>query len=496
MKPIYIILIIAIYFVVLLAISYFTSRKADNKSFFVGDKKSPWYIVAFGMIGASLSGVTFLSVPGAVGTKNFSYMQIVFGYFIGYMVVTNILLPLYYRLNLTSIYTYLRDRFGNITYKTGAIYFLISRVLGASLRLLLIANVLQYTIFDKFAIPFWVSVAITILLIWLYTFRGGIKTIIWTDTLQTLFMLIAVGFTIYFISKEMGNSVPEMFTQVFKSDYSKIFIFDSFLEKNYFIKQIIGGAFITIVMTGLDQDMMQKNLSCRNIKEAKKNMFWFSIILIPINLIFLMLGAMLFIFKDDILSKLDLSKLIDNKIFIEFSNLAPDEIYTYIANMDILPISVAIFFILGLIAAAYSSADSALTSLTTSFSVDMLEIDKYKDEAKQNKVRKYVHVLFSLILFFTILIFHAFNDDSIIYTLLGVAVYTYGPLLGLYFYGIFTKNKVKDKFVPIIAILAPILTFVINFYSENIFFGYKFGFELIVINALLMILGLLILKRK
>ena len=482
MKPIYIILIIALYFVVLLAISYFTSRKADNKSFFVGDKKSPWYIVAFGMIGASLSGVTFLSVPGAVGTKNFSYMQIVFGYFIGYIIVTNILLPLYYRLNLTSIYTYLRDRFGNFTYKTGAIYFLLSRVLGASLRLLLIANVLQYTIFDKFDIPFWVSVAITILLIWLYTFRGGIKTIIWTDTLQTLFMLIAVGFTIYFISKEMGNSVPEMFTQVFKSDYSKIFIFDSFLEKNYFIKQIIGGAFITIVMTGLDQDMMQKNLSCRNIKEAKKNMFWFSIVLVPINLIFLMLGAMLFLFAQ--------YKQID------ISQLSADSIYTNIATSGVLPISVAIFFILGLIAAAYSSADSALTSLTTSFSVDMLEIDKYKDEAKQNKVRKYVHVLFSFVLFITILIFHAFNDDSIIYTLLGVAVYTYGPLLGLYFYGIFTKNKVKDKFVPIIAILAPILTFVINFYSENIFFGYKFGFELIVVNALLMILGLLIIKNK
>jgi len=482
MKAIYIILIIALYFIVLLAISYFTSRKADNNSFFVGDKKSPWYIVAFGMIGASLSGVTFLSVPGAVGTKNFSYMQIVFGYFIGYIIVTNILLPLYYRLNLTSIYTYLRNRFGNTTYKTGAIYFLISRVLGASLRLLLIANVLQYTIFDKFGIPFWISVAITIMLIWLYTFRGGIKTIIWTDTLQTLFMLIAVGFTIFFISKEMGNSIPEMFSQIFKSDYSQIFIFDNFLEKNYFIKQIIGGAFITIVMTGLDQDMMQKNLSCRNIKEAKKNMFWFSIVLVPINLIFLMLGAMLFLFAQ--------FKQID------ISQLSADSIYTKIAISGDLPISVAIFFILGLIAAAYSSADSALTSLTTSFSVDILEINKYKDEAKQNKVRKYIHVLFSLVLFITILIFHALNNDSIIYTLLGVAVYTYGPLLGLYFYGIFTKNKVKDKFVPIIAILAPTLTFVINYYSENIFFGYKFGFELIVINALLMILGLLILKKK
>jgi len=481
MKAIYIILIIALYFVVLLAISYFTSRKADNNSFFVGDKKSPWYIVAFGMIGASLSGVTFLSVPGAVGTKNFSYMQIVFGYFIGYIIVTNILLPLYYRLNLTSIYTYLHDRFGNTTYKTGAIYFLISRVLGASLRLLLIANVLQYTIFDKFGIPFWISVAITIMLIWLYTFRGGIKTIIWTDTLQTMFMLIAVGFTIYFISKEMGNSIPEMFSQVFKSDYSQIFIFDSILEKNYFLKQIIGGAFITIVMTGLDQDMMQKNLSCRNIKEAKKNMFWFSIVLVPINLVFLMLGAMLFLFAQ--------FKQID------ISQLSADSIYTDIATSGTLPISVAIFFILGLIAAAYSSADSALTSLTTSFSVDILEINKYKDKSKQNKVRKYVHVLFSLVLFITILIFHAFNNDSIIYTLLGVAVYTYGPLLGLYFYGIFTKNKVKDKFVPVIAILAPTLTFGINYYSENIFFGYKFGFELIVINALLMILGLLMLKK-
>ena len=481
MNPIYIIIIIALYFAVLLAISYFTSKNADNNSFFLGDKKSPWYIVAFGMIGASLSGVTFISVPGWVGTSNFYYMQVVFGYFIGYSIVATVLMPLYYKLNLTSIYSYLETRFGKKSYKTGAIFFLISRILGAAFRLFLVANVLQITIFDELKVPFIVTVAITILLIWLYTNRGGIKTIIWTDTFQTAFMLIAVGFAIYYISKSFDFTVPEMFANVMQSDYSKIFNFGDFNEKSNFFKQIIGGAFITITMTGLDQDMMQKNLSCKNITEAKKNMFWFSIVLIPVNLIFLILGAMLFMYASQ-----------NNISLPEHS----DELFPLIATQGYLPTSVSIFFILGLIAAAYSSADSALTALTTSFSVDILDINKLENEEKKNSIRKKVHILISVILLIVIVLFKEFIDKSVISTLLTVAGYTYGPLLGLYAFGMFSKIKVKDNLVPFIAILAPTLTFVINMYSEDILGGYKFGYELIVVNALIMVIGLLVVREK
>ena len=476
-----IISVIVIYFIFLIGIAYLTSKNADNNSFFLGNKKSPWYIVAFGMIGASLSGVTFISVPGWVGTSNFYYMQVVFGYFIGYSIVATVLMPLYYKLNLTSIYSYLQTRFGYASYKTGASFFLLSRILGAAFRLFLVSNVLQITIFDKLNVPFFVTVAITILLIWLYTNKGGIKTIIWTDTLQTSFMLIAVGFAIYYISKSLNFSVSEMFNNVFESNYSKMFNFDSFLEKNNFLKQVIGGAFITITMTGLDQDMMQKNLSCKNINDAKKNMFWFSIILIPVNLIFLILGAMLFIFASK------------NGISIPERT---DELFPLIATNGYLPQAVTVFFILGLIAAAYSSADSALTSLTTSFSVDILNIDKYKTEQRKKQIRKQVHILISIILLIVIVLFKTLIDTSVISTLLTVAGYTYGPLLGLYAFGIFSKINIKDKFVPIIAIIAPILTFIVNSYSEQLFFGYKFGFELIVVNALFMIIGLILIKNK
>jgi len=476
-----IISVIVIYFIFLIGIAYFTSRGADNNSFFLGNKKSPWYIVAFGMIGASLSGVTFISVPGWVGSSNFYYMQVVFGYFIGYAVVTTVLMPLYYKLNLTSIYSYLETRFGKRSYKTGAVFFLISRILGASFRLFLVANVLQITIFDSLNVPFVVTVAITILLIWLYTNKGGIKTIIWTDTLQTAFMLIAVGFAIYYISTSLSFTVPEMFSTVFDTDYSKMFNFGSILEKDNFFKQVIGGAFITITMTGLDQDMMQKNLSCKNIGDAKKNMFWFSVVLIPVNLLFLILGAMLFIFATK------------NGITVPERT---DELFPLIATGGYLPMSVTIFFILGLIAAAYSSADSALTSLTTSFSVDILNINKYYDDKRKKDIRRKVHIFISIVLLIVIVLFKMVIDASVISTLLTVAGYTYGPLLGLYAFGIFSKININDKYVPIIAIIAPILTFIVNYYSETLLFGYKFGFELIVINALFMIIGLLIIRKK
>ena len=472
---------IAIYFLLLISISYFTGKNADNRSFFLGDKQSKWYVVAFGMIGASLSGVTFISVPGWVGSSHFYYMQVVFGYFIGYLIVANILLPIYYRLNLTSIYTYLNNRFGKTTYKTGSVFFLVSRILGASFRLFLVANVLQITIFDELNIPFFVTVAVTIILIWLYTNKGGIKTIIWTDTLQTAFMLASVILTVYYISKSIAPDTVSMIKEVFASDYSKMFNFGSFTEKNNFFKQVLGGAFITITMTGLDQDMMQKNLTCRNLPEAKKNMFWFSLVLIPVNLLFLILGAMLFIFAGK------------NGIAIPEHT---DELFPMIATGGYLPVQVSILFILGLIAAAYSSADSALTSLTTSFSVDILNIEKYTGEEKKKKIRKQVHIFISIVLFAVIIAFKFLVNQSVISALLTVAGYTYGPLLGLFAYGIFTKNKIKDKYVPFVAVLSPILTYFVNMYSEQIFWGYKFSYELIIVNAFFTIAGLYIIREK
>lgn len=368
-----ILFVIIAYFALLVFISFLTSKKNDNKSFFLANKQSPWYIVAFGMIGASLSGVTFISVPGWVESSQFSYMQMVLGYLVGYIVVAQILLPLYYRLNLTSIYTYLEQRFGIKTYKTGASFFILSRVIGASFRLFLVASVLQFSIFDHWQIPVSVTVVITILLIWVYTFRGGINTIIWTDTLQTFFMLTAVIITVWFISKELGLDSNSLIQTIRDSNYSQIFFFDDWKHSGFFLKQFLAGAFITIVMTGLDQDMMQKNLTCKNTKEAKKNMFWFSITLVPVNLIFLSLGALLYIFA------------INKGITMPER---ADLLYPLIALDGGLPITLGIVFIIGLIASAYSSADSALTSLTTSFSIDILDIEKKYKAEDQIKIRK------------------------------------------------------------------------------------------------------------
>lgn len=480
MSPIIIVSIILAYFLLLIAISYITGKKDSNEGFFTGNKKSPWFIVAFGMVGASLSGVTFISVPGWVGSSNFSYMQMVLGYLVGYLVVANILLPLYYRLNLVSIYTYLDKRFGFWSYKTGAFYFLLSRTIGAAFRLFLVANVLQITVFNHWGIPFFVTVMVTIILIWLYTFKGGIKTIIWTDTLQTLFMLIAVGLSIYFISDKMNLNFSALIDTVKDSEYSQIFYFDDYKDSKFFFKQFFAGMFITIVMTGLDQDMMQKNLTCKNIGEAKKNMYWFSIILVFVNVVFLSLGALLFIFAKQ------------NAIEIPE---ATDDLFPLIATGEYLSPVVSIFFIIGLIAAAYSSADSALTSLTTSFSIDFLNVKKLsKDTAK--KYRKYSHIGFSLLLFVVILIFSAIKDENVISSIFKAAGFTYGPLLGLYAFGLFTKLNIKDKFVPIITLFSPILSYLIYKLSPICFNGYEFGFEILIVNGMLTFLGLFIISDR
>ncbi len=480
MSSIWIIAVIAAYFLTLLAISHFTSKNATNDSFFLGNRKSPWYIVAFGMLGASLSGVTFVSVPGWVGDSQFAYLQMVFGYLLGYFVVANILLPLYYRLNLTSIYTYLETRFGFVSYKTGAAFFLLSRIIGSAFRLYIVAIVLQKAVFDNWDIPFAVTVVVTILLIWLYTNKGGIKTIIWTDTFQTTMLLAAVVCTIYYLAHQMGLDFNGVVRTISESDYSRVWFFDDITDKRHFIKQFLGGAFITIVMTGLDQDMMQKNLSCRNIADAKKNMYWYGFAFLPVNLIFLSLGALLYIFANN------------NGIAIPQQT---DELFPLIATKGFLPSVVTILFILGIIAAAYSSADSALTALTTSFTVDILDT-KGMDEQHLLKVRRRVHIAISAALAAVILIFKAVNDQSVISAVFTVAGYTYGPLLGLFAFGLFTRYKVKDDFVPIVAILSPLICIALSRYSADLLWGYKFGFELLIVNGAITFFGLFLLRKK
>ncbi|MCF8374498.1 MAG: sodium:solute symporter [Bacteroidales bacterium] len=469
---------IVAYFAMLLVISWVTGRKADNNAFFLGNRKSPWYVVAFGMIGASLSGVTFISVPGWVGSSSFSYMQMVLGYLLGYIAIANILMPMYYRLQLTSIYTYLDERFGKNSYKTGASFFLLSRVIGAAFRLFLVANVLQITVFDAWNIPFAASVVITILLIWLYTYRGGIKTIIWTDTLQTIFMLLAVGISVYFIADEMKLDFAGLVKTVKGSEYSQIFFFDDWKDKRFFFKQFLAGAFITIVMTGLDQDMMQKNLSCKNIGDAKKNMYWFSLILVPVNLLFLGLGALLFLFAQ--------SKGISLPAH-------SDDLFPLVATGGFLTPILTVVFILGLIAAAYSSADSALTALTTSFSVDILNINKYKEETKRKRIRMIAHIGFSVLLVLVILLFKAINNQSVISAIFTVAGYTYGPLLGLYAFGLFTKLQVRDRIVPYLAIASPVIAYFIKS-AVSEYFGWEIGFELLIINGMITYGGLLLIS--
>lgn len=478
MKPLYVGAIILGYFLLLIAISFFTTKNASDEDFYTAQRQSPWYLVAFGMIGASLSGVTFISIPGEVGNGNFHYFQVVLGYLVGYAVISQVLLPLYYRLNLVSIYTYLEQRFGFWSYKSGAFFFLISRIVGASFRLFLVAGVLQISFFDAFGLPFWVSVLTTVMLIWLYTFKGGIKTVVWTDTLQTTFMIASVIISIWFIKDQLGWSFSEMATGLINDERSTIFNWDWRSGKNFY-KQFFAGAFIAIVMTGLDQDMMQKNLTCRSLKDAQKNIFWFCIVLVFVNLMFLTMGLLLYQFS-------------------EFNQLAIPERTDYLfPSLAIQQFNVlgAIVFLLGITAAAFSSADSALTALTTSFCVDFLGYSKDNYHLKK-KQRMAIHLGFSVLLFFVILIFHAINNQSVITAVFVAAGYTYGPLLGLFAFGIFTKWKLKDQYVPIVCVASPVLSYLINVNSELLLNGYKFGFEILILNGLLTFLGLMLIKQN
>lgn len=485
MTPTHILLLIVCYFLLLILISYFTGKNDSNLDFFRAGKQSPWFLVAFGMIGASLSGVTFISVPGGVQGDGFGYMQVVFGYLVGYIVIAFLLMPIYYRMNLTSIYEYLEERFGRVSYKTGAFFFFVSKVLGASFRLFLVAIVLQQFIFDAMGIRFEVTVTLSIFLIWVYTYKGGVKTIIWTDSLQTAFMLVSVALSIYFINQKLGWDLGEFLGSEELKDYNKIFFADDFFARNHFVKSFLGGMFIAICMTGLDQDMMQKNLTCRSLKDAQKNMVSFSIVLVLVNFLFLLLGALLFIYAQ----KMDVAvPLMDGvpKTDLLFPEIA--------INSGLGPM-VAITFLLGLIAAAYSSADSALTSLTTSFCVDVLDIEK-KPEAIQKSLRKKVHVAMGALLIVVIIIFKYVLEKNVIDGVLTVATFTYGPLLGLFTFGIFTNKNVKDRYVWLVAVLSVALIYGISKIPAEYFGGYQIGYELLPINGLFTFIGLWLIRDK
>ncbi|HEY0656312.1 MAG TPA: sodium:solute symporter [Chryseosolibacter sp.] len=479
MSPILVASIIAVYFAVLIGISIITSKGADSNTFFTANRQSPWYLVAFGMIGSSLSGVTFISVPGNVGKIGFGYFQVVLGYLLGYWLIIGILMPLYYRLNLVSIYTYLEKRFNFWSYKTGAFFFLISRTLGSALRLYLAATVLQLFLFDAWGVPFFITVATTLLLIWVYTFKGGVKTIVYTDSFQTLFLVGAVCIAVWQIAGDLGMSFNGMIGAIKNSQYSRMFYFDDVNSPMFFWKQFLGGAFITVTMTGMDQEIMQKNLTCKNLGEAQKNMFWFSITLVVINLLFLTLGALLYLYSEQ------------NNIPIPAST---DELFPSLAFSKF-SLLVGIFFLLGIIASSYASADSALAGLTTSFCIDFLNF-KDKPESVKQRQKFMVHVGFSLLFLIIIVIFREVNERSVIDAVLNVAGYTYGPLLGLFTFGLFTKFQVKDKFVPIVCVLSPVLSYIISLNSQEWLGGYKFGIEILILNGILTFIGLLIVSKK
>lgn len=485
MQPSLLLFIIVFYFGSLLLISFFTSKDDSNATFFNANKKSPWYVVAFGMIGASLSGVTFISVPGWVQSTQFSYMQIVLGYFLGYLVIAYALIPLYYRLNITSIYEYLNQRFGSTSHKTGAFFFLISRILIASFRLFLVTSVLQYFILDAWQVPFEITVILSVLLIWVYTFRSGIKTIVWTDTLQTFFMLFAVIFAVIILLNKLDFTFVEFLQSPNYENYSKTFFTDDFNDKKHWLKSILGGMFIAIAMTGLDQDNMQKNLTCKTVKESQKNVISLGFTLIFVNFIFLFLGALLFTYAAKFQVEIP---VVDGKT-------KTDLLFPKIALNQDLGFGLGVIFILGLIAAAYSSADSALTSLTTSFSIDFLNIEK-KEKSKQKTIRKKTHIIFSIILILVIISFQYILEDNIINSLLQIASYTYGPLLGLFAFGIFTKHQIKDKWVWVIAIISVVFTYILNQNATIWFNGYVFGFEILICNGLFTFIGLYLIRKK
>ena len=480
MSPIAILITIAAYFVILFTISYIAGRKADNEGFFVGNRKSTWYVVAFAMIGSSISGVTFVSVPGMVAASGFSYLQMVLGFVAGQIIIAFVLIPLFYRMNLVSIYEYLENRFGISSYKTGAWFFFISKMLGAAVRLFLVCLTLQLLVFEPFHLPFILNVIITVALVWLYTFRGGVKSLIWTDSLKTFCLVVSVVLCIYYIASDLNLGFGSMIATISENDFSRMFFFDDVNDKRYFFKQFLAGVFTMIAMTGLDQDMMQRNLSCKNFKDSQKNMITSGISQFFVILLFLMLGVLLYIFTA--------RQGIENP---EKS----DELFPMIATGDYFPAIVGVLFIIGLISAAYSAAGSALTALTTSFTVDILGA-KNKAENELVKIRKRVHIGMAITMGVVIFVFNLLNNTSVIDAVYILASYTYGPILGLFAFGIFTKKQVRDKYIHWVAIASPILCFILQKNSERWFNGYQFSYELLIFNALFTFIGLCLLIKK
>lgn len=486
MSPELLLSFVAGYFILLLIVAYYTSRNANNESFFIGNKSSNWMVVAFGMIGTSLSGVTFVSVPGAVGKafgvggfEAFTYFQIVIGYVIGYLVIAFVLLPLYYRLNVTSIYNYLSNRLGFVSYKTGASFFILSRTLGATARLYLVVAILQDAILSNWNIPFWVTTLVILIMILLYTYEGGVKTIVWTDMLQTSCMLLGLVICVIYILKTMGLSFGEGLADMKESGFTSMFVGDP-NSRLFFIKQVIAGAFITITMTGMDQEMMQKNISVRTLKDSQKNMLTFSIIQALVVLLFLFLGGLLYLYASN------------NGI-----SAMPDRLFPTIALGEGVPAIISVIFIIALISALFPSADGAITALTSSFCIDIMGLKRRVDwtDKEKHRIRKRVHLAFAFIFLLFVLMFKAIDSSSMISVILKVAGYTYGPLLGLFAFGILTKRKVSDRLVPIIAVAAPLLCYVLDAYQKDIFGKFEIGLELIVINGLLTFIGLLIISR-
>ena len=481
MNTSFLLALILLYFIVLLVVAFFTSKNASNDSFFIGNKNSHWGLVAFGMIGTSLSGMTFISVPGTVSTSGFNYFQVVIGYFIGYIIVAYVLLPLYYKLNVTSIYSYLATRLGIVPYKTGAAFFMLSRTLGATLRLYLVIKILQVFILDNLGISFELTTFIIIAMILAYTFKGGVKTIVWTDTLQTSFMLLSLIISVFYLKSNLHISFVELWSSLKQNKIDTIFYTD-YHDTKFFLKQIIGGIFVTITMTGLDQEMMQKNISVKTLKDAQKNMFSFSFVLVFVNLLFLFLGALLYVYSKEINIPIP---------------ARTDELFPSIA-IEHLGTFAGLIFIIGLISAAYPSADGALTSLTTSVCIDFLgfQSNSKLTEAQKKKTRVGVHISFAFVLLLVIIIFRAINDQAVVSKLFTVAGYTYGPLLGLYSFGLFSKRKPIDKFVPLVCLLSPIICYILNVNSKEWLAGYEFGFELLILNGLITFIGLWLLSLK
>jgi Na+/proline symporter len=483
MNPLIILITVAVYFILLFGISWFAGRKADNQGFFVGNRKSKWGIVAIATMGSFISGVTFVSVPGMVAVKNFSYLQMVMGFVVGQFIIAFVLVPLFYRMHLVSVYQYLENRFGVKSYKTGAWFFFISKMLGASVRLFLVCLTLQLLVFDPLHLPFILNVVLTVFLVWLYTFRGGVKSIIWTDVLKSLCLILSVILSIYFIANQLDMNFMQMIKSISDSDMSQVFFFDDANDKRFFWKQFLAGVFTMIATTGLDQDMMQRNLSCQNYRDSQKNMMVSIVAQFFINLLFLMLGVLLYEFA--------------TRVGISATG---DSLFPAVATSSFLPLVVGILFIVGLFSSAYSAAGSALTALTTSFTIDILAADKKIEQGNVDcyvsRVRKHVHIAMAVLMGIVIFVFGLFNNSSVVDAVYVLASYTYGPILGLFAFGILMKQQVRDRYIPLVAILSPVLCFILASNSEALFGGYQFSYELLIFNALFTFLGLCMLIKK